>query len=200
VNQAIVSNSFPASSPQQDPTAKPTWGRAYGNPYYGAFGNQQNAYLTASISRRFGDLVVIHGKAPTFPDTRRGVAPYAPSDVRYWSFCQNSNSTRVNSCAADFEANVKGGYYTYVVSDPDQRPRNAKASNGVAWLPWGASDPTAVVIYRNMLVSASFHHAVQNVTEGRDPKTVMGAYFPDAVYCSRAIFERGGWKACFYRQ
>ena len=200
VNKAVTTNSFPTSSPQQDPTAKPTWGRAYGNPYYGAFGNQQNAYLTASISRRFGDLVVIHGRAPVFPDTRHGVAPYTPSDVRYWSFCQNSNSTRVNSCAADFEANVKDGYYTYVISDPSQRPKNATASNGVAWLPWGASDPTAVVIYRNMLVSENFHHAVQDVAKGQDAQKVMGAYFPDAVYCSRAILERGGWKACFYRQ
>jgi len=200
VNQAITSNSFPSSSPEQNPTAKPTWKRAYGNAYYGAFGNQQNAYLTASISRRFGDLVVIHGKAPRFPDTRRGVAPYIPSDVRYWSFCQNSNSTRVNSCAADFEAHVKDGYYTYVISDPSQRPANGTANDGVAWLPWGATDTTAVVIYRNMLVSPEFHHAVQDVGQGQDPKKVMGAYFPNAVYCSKAIFQKGGWKACFYRQ
>lgn len=200
LNTAIITNSFPTSSPQQDPTAKPSWGRAYGNPYYGAFGNQQNAYLTASISRRFGDLVVIHGKAPTFPDTRRGIAPYTPSDVRYWSFCQNSNSTRVNSCAADFEANVRNGYYTYVISDPSQRPKNATAANGVAWLPWGATDATAVVIYRNMLVSDDFTHAVQDVAQGQDPQKVMGAYFPNAVYCSKTTFEKGGWKACFYRQ
>ena len=200
VNNALTGNSFPAQSPTADATSAITWSRAYGNPYAGAFGNQQNAYLTATISRRFGDFVVIHAKAPSFPDTRAGQPAYGLHDTRYWSICQNSSSTRVNACAADFEAHVKKGWFTYVISDPSQRPRNATAANGVAWLPWGAVDTTAVVIYRNMLVSQAFRYAVQDVQKGQDPQKVMGAYFPKAVYCDKATFEHGGWHACFYRQ
>jgi len=200
VNNALIGNSFPAQSPTADLTAAISWSRAYGNPYAGLYGNEQNAYLTASISRRFGDLVVIHAKAPLFPNTRAGVQPYVRNDVRYWSICQNSNSTRVNSCAADFQAHVRRGLFTYVISDPSQRPRNADASHGVVWLPWGAADATALLIYRNMLVSPTFRHAVQDVKQGQDPKRIMGAYYPSAVYCDKATFERGGWQGCFYRQ
>lgn len=199
LNRQLTSNSEPYTQPA-DPTAMITWSRAYGNPYAGAFGNQQNAYLTASISRRFGGLVVIHGRAPSFPDTRHGVPAYLHRDMRYWSFCQNSNSTRVNGCAADFEAHVRNGWYTYVISDPSERPRNATASNGVAWLPWGVADATGTVIYRNMLVSPQFRYAVQDVQKGQDPKKVLGDYFPTAVYCDKATFERGGWAGCIYHQ
>jgi hypothetical protein len=200
VNNTLTENSSPAQSPTADAASAITWSRAYGNAYAGAFGNQQNAYLTASISRRFGNFVVIHAKAPISPNTRGGQPAYAKQDMRYWSICQNSSSTRVNACAADFEAHVKKGWFTYVISDPSQRPRNANAANGVAWLPWGAADTTAVVIYRNMLVSKQFRFAVQDVQKGQDPQKVMGAYFPKAVYCDKATFERGGWHACFYRQ
>jgi hypothetical protein len=200
VNQAITSNNFPTESSAPVATPVPTWGRAYGNPYAGFYGNLQNAYLTATISHEYGNLVVIHAKAPTFPDTRRGVPPYAPAQMRYWSICQNSDSTRVNACAADFQAPLRNGYYTYVISDPSQRPRNATVANGVVWLPWGASDGSATVIYRNMLISKSFHQAAQDVNKGDDPKKVMDRYYPSAVYCTRQRFERGGWASCFSGQ
>ena len=200
LNRAMTTNSFPATSPSPQPKRAITWARAYGNKVEGQFGNQQNAYLTASISRNYGDLVVIHAKAPRFPNTRAGVPAYAPADVRYWSICQNSDSTRVNACAADFQAPLRNGYYTYVISDPAQRPRNADARHGVTWLPWGASDATALLIYRNMLISPSFHHAVQDVVKGSDPVKVMGAYYPRSAYCSTSIFEAGGWQACLEPQ
>ena len=51
-----------------------------------------------------------------------------------------------------------------------------------------------------MLPSPHFAHAIQRVTQtGRtsDPLRVLGPYYPRAVYCTTALFERGGWKACF---
>jgi len=57
-----------------------------------------------------------------------------------------------------------------------------------------------VVIYRNMLVSKQFRFAVQDVQKGQDPQKVMGTYFPKAVYCDEATFERGSWHACFFPQ
>jgi len=58
-----------------DATPVPTWTRSFGS----RLGNQQNAYLGAILSRRYGDLVVVHTRAPTFPDTLRGAPPYAPA-------------------------------------------------------------------------------------------------------------------------
>jgi hypothetical protein len=202
VNGFLTDNSAPVQS-QQNGSASPlpTWSRAFGNPYAGAFGNQQNAYLTAEISRNYGSLVVIHAKAPTFPNTSVGDAVYDPHQLRYWSICQNSNDTRVVSCAADYQAHVKDGYYTYVISDPSQRPSNATARNGVVWLPWGAAEATALLIYRNMVPAGTFAHAAQDIASKTDnPKKVMRAYYPKAVYCDRATFEKSGWRSCFYRQ
>jgi hypothetical protein len=200
LNEEIANSNWPAEAPAPEipgATDPPTWARTtLGNQYVGVFGNQQNAYLATTISRQFGDVVVIHGKSPTFPNTRAGQPAYAKRQVRYWSFCENSNTTRVISCAADYDAAVKRGYYTYVISDPDERPANATAANGVTWLAWGGIFPNGFVIYRNMVPASSFAQAVQSVSETSSPQAVMGPYFPSTVYCTRATFETGGWNAC----
>jgi hypothetical protein len=191
--QALNGSSGPAQEQLAPGTI--TWGKAFGNNAAGFFGNQQNAYLTAAVDRAYGPLVVIHGKAPRFPDTSRGVQPSRTDQVRYWSFCQNSNSTRVNACASDRQVPLdRHGYYLIVVSDPSQRPANATAAHGVTWLPWGAADATGTLIYRNMV--ATFPHAVQSVTKGSDPVKVMADYYPSARYCTRVAFEQRGWRGC----
>ena len=200
LNEAIANSNWPEGAPTppvQGASDPPTWSRtSLGNNLYGLYGNQQNAYLTATISRQYGQLVVIHAKAPTFPDTSAGVPAYAKRQVRYWSICQNSNSTRVIACAPDYRAAISHGYYTYVISDPDRRPANATAANGVTWLPWGGVYANGVLILRNMLPAAGFTQAVQSVGEKSSPQAVMGPYFPSTAYCSTATFEAGGWSAC----
>ena len=191
---------YPSFLPADDgapATRVPTWTRSFGS----ALGNQQNAYLGAIISRRYGGLVVIHARMPTFPNTRAGVPPYAPRQVRYWSICTyDAQGEAGYGCAADYAASLRGGYVTYVISDPGVRPANATARNGVTWLPWGGNQASAQIVERNMLPSRSFAQAVQRITQtGRsaDPRRVMGAYYPTAVYCAPATFAAGGWRACF---
>jgi hypothetical protein len=199
LNEEIANSNWPAGAPTPEipeATNPPTWGRAFLSKLIGVYANQQNAYLKATISRQYGGVVVIHGKAPTFANTRAGQPPYAKRQVRYWSICQNSDTTRVISCAADYQAALTQGYYTYVISDPDQRPSNATAANGVTWLPWGGIFPNGEVILRNMLPSSSFAQAIQNVGETSSPQAVMGPYLPQALYCPKATFEAGGWSAC----
>jgi hypothetical protein len=199
LNEEIADSNWPEgvpAPPSPEATNRPTWARAFGSELVGVWANQQVAYLKTTISRQYGDVVVIRGKAPTFPDTRAGQPPYRKRQVRYWSFCENSETTRVIACQADYRAATNGGYYTYVVSDPDKRPANATAANGVTWLLWGGTMASGQVIYRNMLPAPSFAQAVQHVPEGASPQGVMGPYFPHAVYCTKAIFEAGGWSAC----
>jgi hypothetical protein len=199
LNEEIANSNWPEGAPAPaDPEATnpPTWARAFGSELVGVWANQQVAYLKATISRQYGDVVVIHGKAPTFPNNRAGQRPYRKRQVRYWSFCENAETTRVLACQADYRAPLAGGDYTYVVSDPARRPANATAANGVTWLPWGGTMASGQMIYRNMLPASSFPEAVQNVPEGASPRALMGAYFPQIVYCARGTFEAGGWKAC----
>jgi hypothetical protein len=199
LNEEIANSNYPSGAPTppvEGATNPPTWSRAFTSKLIGVFANQQNAYLAATISRQFGGVVVIHAKAPTFPNTRAGQPVYAKRQLRYWSICENARTTRVISCAADYHAAIKNGYYTYVISDPDARPANATAQNGVTWLPWGGIFPSGVVIYRNLLPAPTFAQAIQNVSETSSPQSVMGPYFPSTVYCSKATFEAGGWPAC----
>jgi hypothetical protein len=189
--------SWPESSPSTIGSV-PSWGKAFGNNAAGFFGNQQNAYLTAGIDRAYGPLVVIRAKAPAFPNTSKGQQPSATDQLRYWSICQNSNSTRVNACSADYQSVVdRHGYFLFVVSDPSERPANATAKNGVTWLPWGAADATGLLIYRHMAPAPSFRQSIQTITKTDDPQKVMGPYYPEAHYCTKQTFEQHGWRGCF---
>jgi hypothetical protein len=172
----------------------PVWARSFGD----KLGNRQNAYLWTTISRQFGQIVVIHSRVPTFPNNRAGVPAYANDQLRYWSFCTYDVQGEAGyGCAADYAATVRHGYVTYVISDPGSRPTNAVSRYGVTWLPWGGDQYSAQIVERNMLPSPRFAHAVQRIRQsGRtsNPRNVMGGYYPTAVYCTTQLFERGGWK------
>jgi hypothetical protein len=186
----------------------------------GLFANPDNQYVIAATQWAPGRLVVVRGKAPTFPNTGDPVNQpvTTPTQLRYWSFCSNELQDPFPAvlCQADAETALDpNGYYTYVVSVPQDRPANAIAANGVTWLPWEirttATYPTSVVngflILRNMLPATTFTQAIQDVPApstgptadqlAAQAKSVMGAYYPMGVYCDKAVFEAGGAAACF---
>jgi hypothetical protein len=83
-----------------------------------------------------------------------------------------------------------------VISDPENRPANATRQDGVTWLPWGA-EPTVEIVYRNMLPAPSFPYAAERITSpAQSVQQTMGPYYPTASYCSKAVFEKAGWKGC----
>ncbi|MFN2595106.1 MAG: hypothetical protein ABR579_09495, partial [Actinomycetota bacterium] len=210
--QKVGPQFFPVPGAQNPPnferffgTDQAVWDSAPKNPvtpekpiFRGGFlSNQQVAYLYARTSRQFGDVLVFRAKGPSFPDTRAGTAVTVPRQVRYWSVCQNEGATqRVVACTPDYRTPLEGGHFTVVISDPKDRPKNATAANGVAWLPWGGAYYDGVVIYRYMLPSTGFDHAIQQIHPRQRARSVMGPYMPASGYCSTARFERGGWKAC----
>jgi hypothetical protein len=148
----------------------------------GFLSNMDNAYVYSFISRGFGPVLVFRGKAPTFPDTRRG-AKRMPSgkQLRYWSFCQNDPySQRYIDCLADDQVKVdKDGTFTIVVSRPADRPSCAKN-----WLAWGPQTQ-GVLIYRHMLPDAGFSGAIQNAQYGSEQAS-MGGYYPSPRYLTSA--------------
>lgn len=158
----------------------------------GFLSNQHINYLFALTARTHGELFVMHGKAPSAPDTFAGQDVTTPSDLRYFSICQNSFTTqRFTACVYDADLKVDDGTFTLVISDPDDRPSNAEN-----WLPWGAPYYDGNVIYRHMLPSADFAGAIQRVPYGTHARAVMGDYYPRSAYCDRATFESGGFAAC----
>lgn len=196
-------------------TAQPTWYVQYDRQYLlgiytgerpagarrsegGFFPNPDNNYIRAIINRAFGPVLVLRGRMPRTPHTYSGDAIMGDGELRYWSMCSNQGfaNTRVTDCVYDEEVPLDAnGFYTIVVSREADRPRNAIARCGVAWIKWaddgdGALDVDAGVLQiRNMLAAPDFTHAIQRITEIGTEAEVMGEYLPRATYMMRNAFE-----------
>jgi len=159
----------------------------------GFLSNIHNAYLSANLSKAYGDVVVTRFRAPTFPNTRPGTSPMPGGQLRYWSLCENDPATqRFIQCTNDDRAVLGDNRLaTYVVSTPGNRPANATAACAINWLPFGPNG-WGVLIYRHMLPDPGFAQSIQRAKFGQEGAT-MGDYFPVSRYVSTAAdFERLG--------
>jgi hypothetical protein len=142
------------------------------------------------------------------------------ADVRYWALCEQNFAALLPliGCVTDLNARLDAGYYTIVISDDRQRPDWLRPD--VDWLPYGDEQYPKFVVIRNMLPAPHFHHAIQDVwnyksnactfdlkfpnlpnrkaldDKGPCAKAIMGDYYPDAFWCDKSTFVRGGWRAC----
>jgi hypothetical protein len=195
----IIKDADPLPLPP-GPDVPPQWVQ---NRFPGLGTNPDNRYLMAPLAWTPGRVVVVRGKAPTFPDTQAGQSPATPAQLRFWSFCTGSNVIPLPaaSCVDDFEIPVAAdGTYTIAVSQPEDKPANATADNGVAWLQGADPSQPDLLFLRHMLPSeAFFGQSVWAVPEGVPGAagTIMGPYYPAIAYCDTATFEAGGADACF---
>ena len=183
----ILNNVSPVPFPLQ-PSQIPLTGGG------GFLSNKDNAYTVTAFSHDHGNVFVLRARAPSY--RTQPATAFGSEDLRYWSVCQNEFATqRYVACARDEQVALDDtGFFTIVVSDADQRPANAVAANGIAWLPWGAY-PDGLLIYRQLLASPAFAPAIKNVPAGTAPAQIMGDYLPRGVYCTRQIFEAAGTRA-----
>jgi hypothetical protein len=163
------------------------------------YANQDNQYMRAFVSRKFGEVFVMRAKAPTTPRTFNGDPKWdGNAELRYWSWCSNQGfgTARVNACVYDEQVPVdKNGFYTIVVSRAADRPRNAIPQCGVAWLPMadvgdgtGETDLTLLTM-RQMLGAGDFKQALHNNKSVANLAQDLGPYFPRGRYTSVAAFE-----------
>lgn len=164
----------------------------------GFYPNLDNQYIRTILNRKLGKVFVLRGKAPTTPKTFNGEARFGAGELRYWSFCSNQGfaNTRVNDCVYDEEIPIApDGMYTIVVSRAADRPRNALAQCGVAWLPMaddgdGAGDDDVTVLQlRHMLGEKDFPHAIQAIGRPGNEAKAMGEYYPQGRYGTTSGFE-----------
>jgi hypothetical protein len=204
------------------PSNPPTWNTVTtggSTPYYPS---EDNSYLIAAISRDYllppynYDMVVVRFRAPTFANTQAGQPPYTPAQMRFWSFCQDEPIlTSVVRCIPDNNHSSRGGFATFVISDPSRRPSDTILNRwGARWVPWGALQPGDVVydiddnpltnddgvffggllLYRQTMADPSFRQSIENIAKlppGRR-KAAMGAYWPTSGYCTSADFQASG--------
>ena len=176
----------PASQPQSPQIAfTPNTGGG------GIFGNPVTTYVAArNLCISSGQIAVLRGKAPDFPDTYNGSTIYQPAllpgpiQLRYWSMCNNKEELPrpVTGCKADFDTVLDAQrFYTYVTSTDTSRPTWLPPEIG--WIPWG--DPTIqnALLFRDMLPADGF--------------TLSGPYIPIGAFCDQQTFVSGGWQACF---
>jgi hypothetical protein len=203
-------------------TNPPSWTLVATNGSTFHFPNQDNAYMSAILSRAYlaapynYDLVVMQMMAPTFVDTQAGVLPYANADTRMWSVCTNEPlSTGVVRCIPDDQATSVNGMVTFVVSDPSKHPAPAVLSQwGAEWIAWGALAPGDfvygaqgntltnangvyfydTVIYRQTVADPSFIQSINNVASlaPASQQAAMGPYWPQIGYCTLSGFQTLG--------
>jgi hypothetical protein len=155
--------------------------------------NIDNKYIYGFMDRSFGQVLVLHGKAPTTPHTLAGDPRMGTGELRYWSMCtENAETTAFFGCTYDELAPLdRDGYYTIVISPAAARPANAKTECGAVWLPSGPAIQTTLLM-RHMLPAPSFLFAIQNVAVGQEQQG-MGEYYPVGRYYADAqSFEQTG--------
>ncbi len=149
--------------------------------------NDNARYIYAKLSQIKADLVLMRARAPSFA-TQPGVS--SDPQLRHWSVCENAAiSFETYSCIEDYKATIdKDGFFNVVLSWPGKKPANANSAHGFDWLAWGTTY-TGVPIYRQMLPSPNFTQSAFRVPTGTDPSTIMGDYWMQATYCSKAVFD-----------
>jgi hypothetical protein len=159
----------------------------------GFLDNPDNAYVYAMFSRGYGPIVVLNGKLPTFASTYPHARKMpAGTQLRYWSMCSYEIAAeRYYGCVSDDQVKPDAnGDFTIVISDPADRPANARGACNVNWLPAGPA-PESVAIMRNMLPGPSFVNAIQFARYGSEAQG-LGPYYPGGRYTTKAAFESLG--------
>ena len=178
--------------------------------------NVDTAYVLAYLIRPpASDVVVLTAKAPTFaPGSHPSPWPAPGEDVRYWSMCIGVGIRYIPivanalpgggtdyGCRADEATRLnEAGDYTFVIGSESQRAAISRVP-GVTFLPLSTTYPTRlyIVALREILVSSSFAHSPQGITQAGDPAAaaaVMGPYYPRAAVCPLATLTAKGPQAC----
>src|SRR5262245_7538448 len=180
----------------------------------GLYATPANAYIYGYASRLLGpdptghNLIGPHAKMPTHATTfdRVAVSDSGGKQVRYWSICNYGavvqdvgvGAVLMDGCLYDEQVPTDAdGFYTIVVSLPEDRPANANAACGVAWLDWGKGDwlarpDLADLIIRNSSPIPRSPRASTRCWSPRPKKQALGDYYPTGRYMTRADFEARG--------
>lgn len=181
----------------------------YAGPIDGG-GDPATQYLFVQLSRQFGPVFVTRGKMPTFPDTYSGAAGLGletmpPAQIQYWSVVSGESvpSGQIVDGLSDMQVPLdEDGNYVIVLSRNEDRPTNATAENGVAWIEWsplgeGLDTPQnrsdyGIMMMRIMAPSSDWAESPANITEPGKEEEVMGPYYPEGEYMTKEAFEALG--------
>jgi hypothetical protein len=175
-------------------------------------GDPETQYMLIHLSRRFGPVYVMRGKMPTFPNTYaggtgKGLEIMPEAQTQYFSLVSGeaAPSGQIVDGLSDMQIPLDAdGNYTIVYSRKDDRPKNATADNGVAWIEWsprgeGIDGPQnrpdfGMLMLRIMANNPSWKQSPDYVTKPGMEEAVMGRYYPRGEYTTKEAFEAKGTK------
>ena len=167
-------------------------------------GDPTTGYMVNYLSRKFGPLYVFRAKLPTFPNTFDGAKTMTDGQVAYWSVATvaSAPSGELWDGVSDMQVPLdKDGFYTIVVSRPEDRPKNATRENGIAWIDWGPGegldDPRnrtdwGMLLMRYMVCSPNWEQSPMKAKQPGMEPNVMGPYYPRGYYTTKEQFESDG--------
>lgn len=173
-------------------------------------GDPTTQYMYLTLSRKFGPLYVMRGKMPKFPNTYsgasgQGLAVMPEAQTRYWSLvsCEAAPSGHIVDGLTDMQVPLdENDNYTIVYSRKEDRPTNATADNGIAWIEWspngeGIAGPSnrkdfGMLMLRIMATNPDWKERPDNITQPGMEEEVMGPYYPRGYYTTKAAFETDG--------
>lgn len=173
-------------------------------------GDPETQYLFIQLSRKFGPLYVMRGKMPTFPNTYagaggKGLEVMPAAQTQYWSLvsCEAMPSGQIVDALTDMQVPLgKDRNYTIVYSRKEDRPANATAENGVAWIEWsprgeGIDGPKNRVDFGMLMLrfisnTPSWKESPNNIARPGMEEAVMGPYYPRGGYMTKEEFEALG--------
>lgn len=176
----------------------------------GLLANPDTVYMVAAVSLARGQLFVVKAKMPKHSKTRHGEKDWDKHDqLRYWS--ASSGGTLPSGWGWDTVYDEEmplddNGYFTLVMSWPEDRPANARVESGVNWLDFGSGEGRYVgarnwvnVLYiRYQHMSETWLEAPAYIPQPKRDRpipldaAVMQDYYPLAKYMSKDDFEELG--------
>lgn len=153
-------------------------------------------YLSTPYSTRLGELLVVRAKALRTPNTPR--EPVYTDDVQIRGFTitnYNFWAGVCNDAVVDRQLHLDDqGYYTVVLSSPENRPVNASGDNAVNWMDWGPY-LDGQLTFRMLLRTNPLLLRLKALALGESEDAELQPYLPRVGHCSKADFEREGWAA-----
>ncbi len=145
------------------------------------------------LNNRFGKVVELRGRYPRTPRTyfNNDTWDQSKADLRYWSVMSGNEPSSTQIAAGIVDEQIpqnKDGYFSIIVSKPEDRPKTATQACGHAWLDWGrrgdftGRDGQTVVVWRNTLPANGFEKSLLAVCEAGTEKAKMGEYMPTGRY------------------
>ena len=159
--------------------------------------NRDVLYLSSFYSRSRGEVFAVRMKRPRTPSRKQGVPLWADdAELLLWTVCSyNFWNGVANDCLSDEDAADAGGVVTIVASDATSRPSNATAEHGVSWLDTGRF-LDGQLTFRMLLADAPLLVALRRAIDTGEASAEAAPFVPESAFCSRTIFEAGGWDAC----